>query len=231
MTDIIDIGPECFANGEATIISYKGENYYKTCDALVIEGLGSRSYCVKRCGHGGDIHEDFDGMTREFTPVLDKPTNRFAECTDIEQLLTQVVGASSVCWESLDHAGVFLDGQAIEIVKDAIEKLDSFQPTLGYATNAQLLTELNTRLTVGHTAPDYRTVDGDNEISARCEDLPAHQQLKSFTEMQELLADHSHGSVVEQVQRMFETRDSQLGGQVSTWTLAEECIKFVLSRA
>jgi hypothetical protein len=31
---------------------------------------------------------------------------------------------------------------------------------LGNATNRQLLIELNARWGMGHTAPDYRTVDG-----------------------------------------------------------------------
>lgn len=61
---IVDIGSECFANEEETIISYKGENFYKSCDHQVtdIEG-GGASHCVKRVDHPGVRHEDFDGNT------------------------------------------------------------------------------------------------------------------------------------------------------------------------
>jgi hypothetical protein len=56
------IGPECFANPEETVISWKGANYYKACDAFVSDlEDGGQSHCVKREGHPSSIHEDFDG--------------------------------------------------------------------------------------------------------------------------------------------------------------------------
>lgn len=65
MNDFIDIGPECFANQEQTVISWRGENFYKACDVLVTGTVeGASSHCVKRIGHPGDIHEDFDGNTK-----------------------------------------------------------------------------------------------------------------------------------------------------------------------
>lgn len=58
--DFIDIGPQCFTDGD--VISYKGENFYRACGELVaeLEG-GGRSHCVKRIGHPGNQHEDYDG--------------------------------------------------------------------------------------------------------------------------------------------------------------------------
>lgn len=65
MDDFIDIGAQCFTDTDEKIISYKGENYYKSCPELVADlPDGGQSFCVKRVGHPGYIHEDFDGRTR-----------------------------------------------------------------------------------------------------------------------------------------------------------------------
>lgn len=61
--DMIDIGPACFSDGEKTVISYEGNNFYRACDAFVAAHAdGSSSFCVKRVGHPGDVHEDFAGV-------------------------------------------------------------------------------------------------------------------------------------------------------------------------
>lgn len=63
----IDIAPECFSDG--LVISYKGANYYKACDAFVYEDSeGSSSHCVKRVNHSGPLHEDYEGRTKEEDP-------------------------------------------------------------------------------------------------------------------------------------------------------------------
>src|SRR4051794_39824807 len=60
-SDFIDIGPECFANKDALVISYKGENYYKACGIMVKGRLdGGATTCVKRVNHKNDC-EDYDG--------------------------------------------------------------------------------------------------------------------------------------------------------------------------
>ncbi len=67
MDRLIDIGPECFADGDFEVICYKGENYYKACGEVVRviekDGLdpGGHSTCVKRFGHQGGLHQDYDG--------------------------------------------------------------------------------------------------------------------------------------------------------------------------
>lgn len=67
--DIVDIGPECFADGEELVISYKGANYYKACDAWVRDlDEGGASHCVKRVNHSSILHEDFDGNVRKREP-------------------------------------------------------------------------------------------------------------------------------------------------------------------
>lgn len=54
-----------FCSGDETIINWKGSNYYKACDELVTGNPnGAASYCVKREGHPGDIHEDYDGVRK-----------------------------------------------------------------------------------------------------------------------------------------------------------------------
>lgn len=66
MVHIVDIGPECFADTDAAVISYKGDNYYRACDAFVVDlEDGGQAFCVKRVGHPGKIHEAYYGETRE----------------------------------------------------------------------------------------------------------------------------------------------------------------------
>lgn len=64
-SDFVDIGPECFANKDLSVISFKGENYYKACGKIVTGGFdGETSTCVKRQAHKNNC-EDWDGNTRE----------------------------------------------------------------------------------------------------------------------------------------------------------------------
>lgn len=66
--DFVDIGPGCFASGDKTVISYEGENFYRACGAYVADHAdGSRSSCVKRVGHPGNVHENFDGVLHTYT--------------------------------------------------------------------------------------------------------------------------------------------------------------------
>lgn len=67
-TDFPVIGPECFSDKEGTVISYKGEHYYKACNAFVKDNPdGGQSFCVKRVNHPGRlrIHESYDGTIRK----------------------------------------------------------------------------------------------------------------------------------------------------------------------
>lgn len=52
----------------------------------------------------------------------------------VRSLITQAVGAGSVCWENPGGAGVFQDQFAIEVADaayDALQLLLSFEPKLG----------------------------------------------------------------------------------------------------
>lgn len=63
---MIDIGPSCFASDDEKVINYLGNNYYRACDQVVANNAeGGVSFCVKREDHPGDIHEDYDGRTRQ----------------------------------------------------------------------------------------------------------------------------------------------------------------------
>ena len=65
--NIIDIGPQCFTDGDEEVINYKGDNYYKAFDAVVVVNEdGSTSHCVKRVNHPGNVHEDFYGVINEY---------------------------------------------------------------------------------------------------------------------------------------------------------------------
>lgn len=59
-----EIGPECFANPDKTVIAWQGSNYYQACDHQVTETEdGGATHCVKRVDHPGVRHEDYDGNT------------------------------------------------------------------------------------------------------------------------------------------------------------------------
>jgi len=54
-----------FANPDESVINWQGNNYYKACDEPVTENAdGGGTFCVKREGHPGDIHEDYDGVRK-----------------------------------------------------------------------------------------------------------------------------------------------------------------------
>lgn len=64
--DVIDLGPELFVTGDGTVIGWKGEWFYKACGELVYKKPeGGATHCVKRVGHPGWDHEDFDGNLRD----------------------------------------------------------------------------------------------------------------------------------------------------------------------
>lgn len=59
------LGPELFMSVDENVISRQGQNYYRSCDELVLNNPhGGTTHCVKRAGHPGDIHEDMDGHTK-----------------------------------------------------------------------------------------------------------------------------------------------------------------------
>lgn len=61
--DFIFIGNECFAMGDRSYISYKGEQYYRACNHFVADRVdGGVEFCVKRVGHPGSDHESYSGI-------------------------------------------------------------------------------------------------------------------------------------------------------------------------
>ncbi|QDH91811.1 hypothetical protein SEA_PHRAPPUCCINO_136 [Mycobacterium phage Phrappuccino] len=50
--------------------------------------------------------------------------NRFAEVTDVETLVYQLVGAGSACWENPGGAGQFDTDAAATIAEDGVERLN-----------------------------------------------------------------------------------------------------------
>lgn len=72
MQKIIDLGPELFMDGEALVISYKGENYYRACGKTVnVVNHGGTTTCVKRTNHPTQQCEDYYGNTREYVAAVD----------------------------------------------------------------------------------------------------------------------------------------------------------------
>jgi hypothetical protein len=115
--DIVDFPvAEMFADGELKVISYKGENYYRGCNAYVMQhDDGSTSHCVKPVDHTSPEHEDYYGNRR-----LDYG---FQTLT-LEEAVYQALGAASVCWENVDEAGVFDDVQAKAIGEQLMDRID-----------------------------------------------------------------------------------------------------------
>lgn len=59
------LGPELFLDVQERFISYKGTEYYRLCDELVLnDPHGGTTHCVKRVGHPGEEHEDERGHTK-----------------------------------------------------------------------------------------------------------------------------------------------------------------------
>lgn len=110
-----------FASGDEKVINWKGETYYKSCNAIVYTfppqhpSGHAASYCVKREHHAG-IHEDFHGRTK---------TNEIFDFDwsyeSVETAVFEALGAASTCWDSLDGAGVFHSERA-KAIGDALYK-------------------------------------------------------------------------------------------------------------
>jgi len=49
--------------------------------------------------------------------------NRFADCCGIEELVYQLVGAGSTCWQNLSGAGVFDSTLASQVGADGLARL------------------------------------------------------------------------------------------------------------
>jgi len=56
----------------------------------------------------------------EHTAENDAP---FRDCETPAELLTQLAGAASVCWEHVEEAGVFDSEQALRFADQALERL------------------------------------------------------------------------------------------------------------
>lgn len=69
--ELKEIGPEAFTNGAETVISFKGSNFYRSCDAFVRKlPDGGGSYCIRQMGHEEGNHIDFSGhSTQELTYI------------------------------------------------------------------------------------------------------------------------------------------------------------------
>ena len=109
-----------FVSNDAKVINWLGENYYKACDELVSRNLdGGNSYCVKRKDHPGDIHEDYDGRTRD---ALDLGLGTMS----LSEAVGVALGAASSCWDNLGRAGTFqsdrcgnISDQLMKRIRDA----------------------------------------------------------------------------------------------------------------
>lgn len=57
--------------------------------------------------------------------------NRFADVNDVQELMGQMIGAASTCWENLSSAGVFDSTKAKAILDEAVERLQQITPGTG----------------------------------------------------------------------------------------------------
>lgn len=82
MVETKPVGPEAFMDVDEMVIGYKGDNFYKSCDAWVYTlPDGTRTHCVKRLNHQGYVHEDYSGITRVpngFSNIVDKAHNELS---------------------------------------------------------------------------------------------------------------------------------------------------------
>lgn len=67
-TEVKDLdGTSAFTDMDETVINYKGTNYYKACGIIVVFDYFDYkdiTSCVKRVGHLGNEHEDYNGNKR-----------------------------------------------------------------------------------------------------------------------------------------------------------------------
>lgn len=49
--------------------------------------------------------------------------NRFDEACDVHELVHQIIGAASMCWEDLTDAGVFDSTEAALVADDGLARL------------------------------------------------------------------------------------------------------------
>lgn len=121
-----DLDAPAFTNRAETVISYKGDNYYKACGVIVGHYEGGLTSCVKRLNHPGNVHEDWAGRI-----VGTKPEQIFPEwttATPIDEAVGQAIGAASMCWEHVEDAGVFDSTRAKQIVDELVQYFESKQP-------------------------------------------------------------------------------------------------------
>jgi len=82
--------------------------------------------------------------------------------TALRRDIFEALGNASACWENPAGAGVFDSTRAAqigeELVAAIIARTRLGEPSLGCATNRELLAEIEARHSVGHVEPDYRTV-------------------------------------------------------------------------
>lgn len=129
-SETVEIGPGAFADGDLEVINYKGENFYRSCPVRVTES----TYCVKRVGHPGLLHEDYDGVVstgiKEPTPIDYEPDlNCITKRQQALSVVSQAIGTASMCWDPKPSTEVFDSQMAKEVCEGlmrALEKIFQF---------------------------------------------------------------------------------------------------------
>lgn len=118
MTDTVQ---GAFSNENETIINWKGENFYRACDAFVMNKPGGgESHCVKPVYHSGDLHVDWDGCERLENSVQDECAKEGAviinECAPppLEHTCTFAVTTDNIA--DLDFVMETLKGSAMAMM-------------------------------------------------------------------------------------------------------------------
>ena len=82
---------------------------------------------------------------------------------ELRTKIGEAIGEASTCWDHLEGAGVFESSRAAKVadqlIADVLRLTSLGEPSLGCASNAELLRELTTRATLGFGIdPDYTAV-------------------------------------------------------------------------
>ena len=116
MSDITVIGPECFAYVDETVLSWKGQEYVKTCGKFVTDlPDGGQAFCTLTYDHPGLDHVNTNLKDRDLTRF--DPDEIEAEAREkgedvLKTVVFQALGAASACW---DKDRVFESEKAKEI--------------------------------------------------------------------------------------------------------------------
>lgn len=130
--DFVVIGPECFTDGEGNVISYKGQEYIKTCGSFVTDlPDGGQAFCTLSYDHPGNEHINTHlvEQPKEESPLVGYAhreltlTGLFDKDSDYDGMLGTASLEIIKLFASQGHSGM-----SASIVTDLVSRLMRYEP-------------------------------------------------------------------------------------------------------